>query len=65
MIKMTPPSKTPYQTLVDAGVALIKSGVPIMWVMDNLTKETSFLWGKETADELREEIEFWAGKPKG
>ena len=64
MIEMTPCNKTPFQQLVDAGVALIKSGVPMVWVMDNLTQETSFLWGKETAEELQDEIEFWAGKPK-
>ena len=64
MIKMTPSSKTPFETLVDAGVALIKSGVPMVWVMDNLTQETSFLWGDHSAEELQDEIEFWAGKPK-
>lgn len=64
MIEMTPSSKTPFEDLVDAGVTMVKSGVHIMWVMDNLTKETSFLWSDFSAEELRSEIEFWAGKSK-
>ena len=64
MIKMTPTNKPPFQSLVDYGIAAINNGGSIETVMLFIQHMPEFNYGKLSLAEIREEIEFWAGKPK-
>lgn len=55
---------TPFDVLVNAGVTLIRAGIDRATVMHNLTRESTFIAGGWTEEELLDEIEFWVGKPK-
>ena len=65
MIKITPTSKTPFQSLVDFGITAIKNGGSIETVMLFIERDPMFQHLVASKDEIKAEIEFWAGKPKG
>jgi hypothetical protein len=64
MIKMTPSSNTPFQSLVMFGWAAIKSGGTIERVMMLIERDPMFQQGNDSLAEIKAEIEFWAGTPK-
>ena len=65
MIKFTPTKKTPFESVVDGGIACIKAGRTIEAVMIKIVRDPVFHGCGFSAEEVKAEIEFWAGKPKG
>jgi hypothetical protein len=64
MIKMTPTTKIPFMSLVDYGVTAIKNGGSIETAMIFIERDPMFSYSGYSLAEIKEEIEFWAGKAK-
>ena len=65
---MVETTKTPFQSMVDYGIAVIKNGGSIQTVMLFIERSPMFQQSHESdfsLEEIKAEIEFWAGKPKG
>ena len=61
---MVETTKTPFQSMADYGIACIKNGGSIQTVMLFIERSPMFQAGNDTLEEIKAEIEFWAGKPK-
>ena len=62
---MVETTKTPFQSMVDWGIRSIKNGGSIETVMLFIERSPMFQQSDFSAEEVKAEIEFWAGKPKG
>ena len=64
MIEMTPCTKSVFQTVVAEGISMVRFGRSIEAVMLHFTHDPFAAACPFSLAEIREEIEFWTGKPK-
>jgi len=64
MIEMTTSTKSVFQTVVAEGISMMRLGRTIEAVMLHFSHDPFAQACPFSLDEIRAEIEFWAGKPK-
>jgi hypothetical protein len=61
---MVETTKTPFQSMVDWGIHAINKGGSIQSVMIFIERSPMFQQSNFSFEEIKDEIEFWVGKPK-
>ena len=64
MIKMTPAAKGAFQTIVAAGISMVRLGRSIESVRMHMERDPIVGYSPFTVDKVMGEIEFWVGKKK-